>query len=52
MAGKFVSQEERFSLFFPVRHGMRLKQESEKMMTVCAKKGKRENDVFFYYVLF
>ena len=25
---------------------MRLKQESEKMMTVCAKKGKRENDVF------
>ena len=32
---------------------MRLKQESEKMMTVCAKKGKRENDVvFFYYLLF
>ena len=26
---------------------MRLKQESEKMMTVCAKKGKRENDGFF-----
>ena len=26
---------------------MRLKQESEKIMTVCAKKGKRENDVFF-----
>ena len=26
---------------------MRLKQESEKMMTVCFKKGKRENDVVF-----
>ena len=29
---------------------MRLKQESEKMMTVCAKKGKLENDVFFFII--
>ena len=27
---------------------MRLKQETEKMMTVCAKKEKRENDVVFF----
>ena len=27
---------------------MRLKQESVKMVTVCAKKGKRENDFFFF----
>ena len=31
---------------------MRLKQESEKMMTVCAKKGKREMDVFFYIIIY
>ena len=29
---------------------MRLKQESEKMMTVCAKKGKRENDVSLLFI--
>ena len=29
---------------------MRLKQESEKMMTVCAKKVKRENDVFIIII--
>ena len=27
---------------------MRLKQESQKMMTVCAKTGKRENVVFCF----
>ena len=34
--------------FIPVRHGMRLKQESDKIMTVCAKKGMRENDVVVF----
>ena len=29
---------------------MRLKQESEKMMTVCAKKEKRENDLVFFII--
>ena len=31
---------------------MRLKQESEKMMTVCAKKRKRENDVVFFFIIY
>ena len=31
---------------------MRLKQESEKMMTVCAKKEKHENDRVFLFLLF
>ena len=30
---------------------MGLKQENEKMMTVCARKGKRENDVFLLFIV-